>query len=266
MLDRFNRDISYLRISVTDRCNLRCHYCMPGEGIQLLSHEEILSYDEITDVAGVAVRMGIRKIRLTGGEPLVRKDIVSLVRMINGLKGIEDIGLTTNGVLLDQFACHLKEAGLKRVNISLDTLDPERYQQLTRGGDIQKVLSGIEAARNAGLDPIKINVVLFDINDHKTRNELSEFCSINKLEIRFIRKMDLDSGAFSVVEGGTGGNCVICNRLRLTAQGFVKPCLFSEIGFSVRELGVAEAIRKAIFYKPQKGTFCHNHKFYNIGG
>lgn len=266
MLDRYNRNISYLRISVTDRCNLRCRYCMPEEGVELLEHAEILSFDEITHVASVAVKMGIRKIRITGGEPLVRRDIVELVRMIASQKGVEDLGLTTNGILLDKFAMPLKEAGLKRVNISLDTLDPERYAYLTRGGDISNVFTGIEAAKRAGLFPIKINVVVFDRHDLRTREELKQFCHNEGLNIRFIQKMDLDSGEFSIVDGGSGGNCTICNRLRLTSNGLIKPCLFSETGFSVRELGVENAIQCAIEHKPEKGTFCHTHQFFNIGG
>jgi GTP 3',8-cyclase len=266
MLDRFNRKISYLRISVTDRCNLRCRYCMPEEGVELFEHSKILKYEEITEVVQKAAEMGISKIRLTGGEPLVRKDIVDLVGMISSLKEIEDVGLTTNGILLERFAQPLKDAGLKRVNISLDTLDPERYTYLTRGGDINMVFAGIEAAKSVRFDPIKINVVVFDKEDNKTREELTQFSNKNNLSIRFIQKMDLDSGDFSIVEGGTGGNCEICNRLRLTADGYIKPCLFSETGFNVRELGVKEAIRQAISHKPEKGTVCHNHQFFNIGG
>lgn len=266
MLDRFNRNISYLRISVTDRCNLRCRYCMPEEGIVLKDHSSILSFNEIVRVVDIAVANGIDKIRLTGGEPLVRKGIVSLVQMISQIKGLKDIAMTTNGILLNEYAQALKNAGLNRVNISLDTLDAERYAFLTRGGDITKVFAGIEAAKNAGLDPIKINVVVFDKEDNKTREELIQFANKNNLNIRFIQKMDLDSGDFSIVEGGTGGNCEICNRLRLTADGYIKPCLFSETGFNVRHLGVEEAIRQAIFHKPEKGTVCHNHQFFNIGG
>jgi len=266
MLDHYNRKITYLRISVTDRCNLRCRYCMPEEGVQLMNHEHILSFEEITEAVKTAAAMGITKIRLTGGEPLVRKDIAELVKMVASVEGIEDIGLTTNGILLGKYAHELKQAGLKRVNISLDTLNPERYAHLTRGGDIQKVFAGIDAAKQAGFHPIKINVVVFDRDDHTTRKELSEFCNKNNLSIRFIQKMDLDSGEFSIVEGGTGGNCEICNRLRLTADGHIKPCLFSEIGFSVRKLGAEQAIRQAIGHKPEKGTVCHNHQFFNIGG
>ncbi len=134
MFDRFNRTINYLRISVTDRCNLRCRYCMPEEGIKLLRHEDILSFDEITGFTEVAVKHGVNKVRITGGEPLVRKGIVTLVKMIADIEGINDLSMTTNGVLLKDFAADLKTAGLHRVNISLDTTDPERFAYITRGG------------------------------------------------------------------------------------------------------------------------------------
>lgn len=155
MFDRFNRKINYLRISVTDRCNLRCVYCMPEEGVVLLDHKEILSFDEIVDVAKTAVRKGVDKIRVTGGEPLVRNGIIDLVKMIGEIDGIKDFSMTTNGILLSKYADDLANAGLHRVNISLDTLDPEKFKQITRGGDIQKVFDGIEAAKKAGLNPIK---------------------------------------------------------------------------------------------------------------
>jgi len=266
MYDRFNRNINYLRISVTDRCNLRCRYCMPEEGVVLKHHSQILSFDEIVNVVKEMAQMGVDKVRFTGGEPLVRKGIVDLVKMVSEIPGIKDIGMTTNGILLDLYAEQLKQAGLMRVNISLDTLDPEKYAFHTRGGDITKVFSGIEAAKKAGLLPIKINVVVVDKKDLKTRNELIDFCTKNELSIRFIQQMDLDSGEFSVVEGGTGGDCAKCNRLRLTADGFIKPCLFNELGFSIRELGIKEAITKAVQMKPEKGSVCHNHQFFNIGG
>ncbi len=186
--------------------------------------------------------------------------------MIAEQKGVEDIGLTTNGILLEEYAFKLKNAGLKRVNISLDTLSPTEYAYVTRGGDIRKVFAGIKAAKQSKLNPIKINAVTFNPEAHQKQKELTEFAERNGLSIRFIRKMDLDSGVFSVVEGGTGGICEICNRLRLTADGLIKPCLFSDIGFSVRELGAEEAIKRAVLSKPEKGMVCYNHKFYNIGG
>ena len=151
MLDRFDRKISYLRISVTDRCNFRCVYCMPAEGIPLKTHDDILSYDEIVEVVRIGVKLGVTKIRITGGEPLVRKNLPDLVRMISEIEGIEDIGLTTNGVLLPQMTETLKAAGLNRVNISLDTLNPEKFNKITRIGNVDDVFRGIDAALMAGL-------------------------------------------------------------------------------------------------------------------
>lgn len=266
MYDRFDRHIDYLRISVTDRCNLRCMYCMPAEGIQMLRHEDILTFDEITEVARTAVEMGVRKIRLTGGEPLVRRGITELVKMIAGIKGVEDFSMTTNGILLDQFAVGLKEAGLQRINVSLDTLDPLKYQQITRGGHLEDVMQGLKKAGEAGLSPIKINCVTGDLTDKKDADQVKRFAEQNNYQIRFIRQMDLATGEFFVVEGGDGGNCSLCNRLRLTSNGMVKPCLFNATGFNVRELGAREAILSAVNNKPKCGTFNREEEFSRIGG
>ncbi|MBT3751516.1 MAG: radical SAM protein, partial [Bacteroidetes bacterium] len=190
MLDRYKRQISYLRISVTDRCNLRCTYCMPAEGVVPMSHNDILSYDEILDLVKVAVESGINKVRITGGEPLVRKGIVSLVEMIAGVKGITDLAMTTNAILLDEFAKDLKTAGLQRVNISLDTLDPDNYAKITRGGNIQQVFNGIKAAEDAGLWPIKINCVITQSSDEPDALMVRDFAERNGYEIRFIHLMD----------------------------------------------------------------------------
>ena len=266
MFDRFNRKINYLRISVTDRCNLRCVYCMPEEGVKLLSHRDILSFDEIVEVTKAAVRKGVDKIRITGGEPLVRKGIVDLVEMIGKIDGIKDYSITTNAILLDKFAKDLVKAGLQRVNISLDTLDPERFRQLTRGGDIQKVFDGIEAAKKAGLEPIKINCVIKESKQEQDAVEVAKYCKEHNLQIRFIEEMDLETGEFGVVQGGSGGDCGICNRIRLTANGTIKPCLFSDISYNVRELGAERAIDLAIGNKPQSGHTNVTGKFYNIGG
>lgn len=267
MLDAFNREINYLRISVTDRCNFRCTYCMPAEGIELMRHDEVLTLEQIADIVSVgAKKYGISKIRLTGGEPLVRKGIVDLVAMISSIKQIKEINMTTNGVLLNKYAKDLKEAGLSRVNISLDTLSPEKFKAITRGGEVEDVLAGIRAARDAGLNPVKINVVKMDSTDPNELEELKRFCEKEKLKIQYIRQMDLETGTFSQVEGGKGGNCVICNRLRLTADGFLKPCLFSNKAYSTKELGIEEAFNAALSNKPEKGKTTNNHRFYNIGG
>jgi cyclic pyranopterin phosphate synthase len=266
VLDRFNRTINYLRISVTDRCNLRCHYCMPEEGIKLLSHEDILSFDEITGFTEVAVSHGVNKVRITGGEPLVRRGIVTLVKMIAGINGISDLSMTTNGILLKEFAADLKKAGLHRINISLDTTDPEKFAFITRGGNVRDVFEGIYAAKKAGLLPVKINCVIKESKEEDDARQIADFCLRNDLEIRYIHQMDLVNGHFSAVEGGTGGNCVICNRLRLTANGKLRPCLFNDLEFDIREMGYEEAMIKAISLKPECGSNNITGKFYNIGG
>lgn len=266
MLDRYNRKINYLRISVTDRCNLRCKYCMPAEGVKLFPHSEILSFDEIVDVIKVGVKMGINKIRLTGGEPTVRKGIVDLVAMISKIKGLNEITMTTNGILLDELAQPLADAGLDRVNISLDTMDAEKYHEITRLGDINKVFAGIKAAKKAGLNPVKINCVVMHSSQEEDAKAVRKFGQENDLQVRFIHQMNLDTGEFSVVEGGSGGDCKHCNRLRLTANGKIKPCLFSDLGYDVRVLGIEKAYKIALENKPKNGTYNHSGEFYNIGG
>lgn len=266
MLDRFNRHINYLRISVTDRCNLRCRYCMPEEGVKLIRHEDILTYDEITAFTRTAVAAGISKVRITGGEPLVRKGVTELVRMLAAIEGITDLSMTTNGTYLADYAMALADSGLMRINVSLDTLDPVKYRDVTRGGELTTVLQGIEAAQKAGLRPVKINCVIKSTPDEADAREVAEYCMREGLEVRFIRQMDLASGTFSVVHGGTGGHCAKCNRLRLTPEGMLRPCLFSDRGFSIRELGAEEALRQAIEAKPERGTANHINGFYNIGG
>lgn len=266
MLDRFNRKINYLRISVTDRCNLRCRYCMPEDGVQFIPHSQILSFEEIRKVVEVAVPLGIDKIRLTGGEPLVRKDIVELVRLIASVPGVKDIAMTTNGLLLYDFAAPLAKAGLHRINVSLDTMDPEKFASVTRGGDIRKVFAGIEAARAAGLSPIKVNCVIKNASDEPDALAVKAFCLEKGLEARFIKQMDLHTGEFGIVDGGSGGDCRNCNRLRLTSNGMMKPCLFSDMEFSVRELGAQKAIEMALNVKPEKGTVNLHNCFHNIGG
>ena len=270
LTDPGGRVIDYLRISITDRCNLRCIYCMPPEGVPLRTHSDMLTYDEIVAFASFAVSRGISKIRITGGEPLVRKGVEKLVAMLSAMEGVADLSLTTNGQLLTTMAPALKAAGLHRVNISLDTLDPELYAKITRGGVLEQTLAGIRAAKSAGLNPVKINCVI-DIDDdtHKgnpQKDQMRQFAHNEELEVRFIRRMSLATGAFSVVEGGSGGDCGRCNRLRLTADGILKPCLFSDLGYNIRTMGHSEALEAAVQNKPLRGSHNLSGTFYGIGG
>jgi len=266
MQDRFNRNINYLRISVTDRCNLRCKYCMPEGGISLLKHENILSLEEIAEFVKVAVNKGIKKVRITGGEPLVRRNIVHLIEMLSKIDGIEDLSLTTNAILLEEFAEPMAKAGLNRVNISLDTINAIKFKEITRGGDINKVFKGIEAAKNAGLLPIKINCVVNKSSNEIDAQEVKSFCEDNDLKIQFIHQMNIETGEFSIVEGGTGGNCKVCNKLRLSSDGFLRPCLFNDVSFNIRDLGFENAIENALEAKPECGTKSSINKFNFIGG
>lgn len=266
MFDSYNRHINYLRISVTDRCNLRCTYCMPAEGIALMQHADILSFEEIMQVVDAAMTLGVDKIRITGGEPLVRKGIVDLVEMIASKPGIKDLGMTTNGQLLEKFALPLKQAGLHRVNVSLDTMDPEKYSQLTRGGNIYNVLRGIDASVSAGLSPVKINCVITTTPSEPDATAVAAYAGKMGIQVRFIRQMDLEKGEFYIVNGGSGGDCSTCNRLRLTANGMIKPCLFNDMEFSIREHGVHKALQLALGNKPSCGTINQHSEFYNIGG
>ena len=220
--DSFQRPINYLRISVTDRCNLRCVYCMPAEGVELMSHEDILTYEEIHTVARAAAELGINKVRLTGGEPLVRSGLSELIRMLAQIDGIDDISLTTNGTLLSHYAAELKRAGLQRVNVSLDTLKPDKFSLITRSNlALDDVLAGIEAARSVGLDPVKLNmVVVSGVND----DEILDFTAKTIDEgwhVRFIEFMSL---------GGVGSSNsrftpVSEMRKRLEQVGELQPCL-----------------------------------------
>jgi cyclic pyranopterin phosphate synthase len=191
MRDSYNRKINYLRVSITDRCNLRCTYCMPKEGVSLLGHNDILKYEEILRIIRVAVNMGICKIRITGGEPLVRRGVVDFVASLASLAGLRDISLTTNGTLLESFAAKLFAAGMKRINISLDSLDQKKYAHITRGGDLSAVLAGIDAVHRTGFAPIKINTVAIKgFND----DEILTFAKLSlhkPYQIRFIELMTM---------------------------------------------------------------------------
>jgi GTP 3',8-cyclase len=189
LIDSFGRSITYLRVSVTDRCNFRCVYCMPPEGVERHSHESIMRYEEIASVVRVAVGLGVRKVRLTGGEPLVRLGLPDLVRMIAEIDGIEDISLTTNGVLLEKMAAELKDAGLNRVNVSLDTLQPEKFARITRGGSLETTWRGLEAAERVGLAPIKINAVAMRGVNEDELQDLARLSLEHPWNVRFIELM-----------------------------------------------------------------------------
>lgn len=266
MYDRYNRKITYLRISVTDRCNLRCEYCMPPEGVNLLNHDDIISFEEIIAVVQSAAKNGISKIRITGGEPLLRRGIVNLVSMIAATEGIDDLAMTTNAILLDKFAPDLFHAGLKRINISLDTIHPEKFRKITRGGDVNDVLKGITAARQAGFSPIKINCVINGSSSEEDASDVRRYGEENELEVRFINRMDLHKGIFSVVEGGSGGDCSSCTRLRLTSDGYIKPCLFSDIQYNIRKWGIDKALKLAVENKPPCGIVNTSNEFNYLGG
>lgn len=239
---------------------------MPAEGVEMLKHHDILSFDEIIETITFGAKNGITKVRLTGGEPLVRKGIVNLVQMIANIDGIEDISMTTNGILLPKFANQLKKAGLMRVNISLDTLNADEFKRITRLGSLSETLDGINAAKEAGLLPIKLNCVIKNSSTEKNAQEVAGYAKVNGLQVRFIHEMNLETGDFKKVEGGEGGNCISCNRLRLTANGNLKPCLFSNLEFNVRKLGIAKAYELALNQKPKSGHKNNSGKFYNIGG
>ncbi len=268
MLDRFNREINYLRISVTDRCNLRCSYCMPEEGIEKKKHKDILSYEHIVKVVRAAVDIGITKIRITGGEPLVRKDIIDLLSGINSVHGVKELVMTTNGVLLEQMADKLKVAGVDRLNISLDTLDPVKYKKLVKTGEIGSVLRGIDAALRSGFKNTKINMVLIPgFNDGEVE-KMKEFCAekglslqrINHYSLHDIKSIDRKYKAERPLE------CSVCNRIRLTADGNLKPCLFSNMEIPLDIDDPEKSLIKAIKSKPRQGSVNNSRGNWEIGG
>ncbi len=219
--DSFQRPINYMRISVTDRCNLRCIYCMPAGGVDMVCHRDILSYEEIYTIVEAAAELGINKVRITGGEPLLRLGLPKLIEMLASIDAIDDISLTTNGILLASHAAELKSAGLQRVNVSLDTLKQDRFKVITRGAELNDVLEGIEVAKSVGLNPVKINtVVMSGIND----DELLDFAVktiSDEWHVRFIELMP--------VAGGSTGNLLFVpmseSRQRLAVLGKLEPCL-----------------------------------------
>ncbi len=268
MLDSFNRTINYLRVSVTDRCNLRCTYCMPAEGIKLKSHHDMLSYEEILLVTKAAAKLGIDKIRLTGGEPLVRRGISELVAMIRRIPEIREVALTTNAILLPALASDLKAAGLDRLNISLDTLNPEKYSRLTRVGRLEEALAGIDAAIRAGFVNTKLNMVLMPDFNLDELPAMRLFCHEKGLILQRIQGYSLHEPKTSprARAAERPGSCRDCNRIRLTSDGFLKPCLFSdqEIELDFQDLGAC--LRRAVKAKPRHGSQCLTRENWQIGG
>ncbi len=268
MFDRFNRQINYLRISVTDRCNLLCRYCMPSEGVKLKTPEEILSYEEITKIARAGARMGITKIRLTGGEPLVRKEIHLLVKALKEISDIKEVTLTTNGVLLERMAKKLKRSGLDRINISLDTLDSQKYRELTRGGDIKWVMKGIDAAIASEFDNIKLNMVIIPGFNVDEVAQMKTYCKKKGLQLQRINHYSLINKENLDPQYKTERplSCDQCNRIRLTAEGKLKPCLFSNQEYPVDFSNIESCIKMAILNKPELGTGCTVRGNWEIGG
>jgi len=239
---------------------------MPEEGITLKSHDDILSYEEIEEIVKTAVKLGFNKFRLTGGEPLIRKGIVDLVQRLSKIDGVKTLAMTTNGLLLSKYAKELKAAGLSRLNISIDTLNPERYKTITRGGDLNEALAGIKAAKEAGFTKTKLNAVLVNGFNDDEKQALKEFADKNEMKIRFIKKMDLKAGDYYEVEGGEGGNCSICNRLRVTADAKIRSCLFSDNEIDLRKEGFEQGLIKAVENKPEKGHKSTKREMIEIGG
>ena len=266
MFDQFKRDIHYLRISITDKCNLRCTYCMPEDGVPFKPHNAIMSFEEIVKVVESAAELGINKIRLTGGEPLIRKNVVELVRMIKRVKGIEHLGMTTNGVLLDKLAQPLRDAGLDSVNISMDTLNPERYKKRTRIGDISYALKGIEAAFSAGFKKIKINAVVMDNTPDEEIRDMENFCISKGLSLQLINHYDLSTEKQNIYKFDRPPKCAVCDRIRLTADGIIKPCLHSNQEIPVNPEDISSSLKEAILEKPENGSVCTNRNMIEIGG
>lgn len=275
MQDKFGRTITYLRLSVTDLCNLRCKYCMPAEGICKKAHEDILSEDEMVMAVEAAATLGIKKIRITGGEPLVKKNILSICERVGKISGVDEVCVTTNGVLLKEYAQGLFDAGVSHLNISLDTLDAKKFKEITRVGDLEKVLAGIDEAIKVGFRKIKLNAVLMrGFNDDEIR-ALAELTVDRPIDMRFIElmpmvdtqidksaympvrevlealpeleKLDVDGvaklyklpgakGKIGLISPVSDNFCAGCNRIRLTADGKFKPCLHAPEEFSIKGL------------------------------
>lgn len=295
MIDRYGRQITYLRLSVTDRCNLRCRYCMPVEGVCLKHHQDMMTQEEMLRAVAAAAELGITKIRITGGEPLVKRNILEICQGVAATPGIEEVCLTTNGILLPQLAKPLRQAGVRRLNLSLDTLNPQRYAQLTRLGHLEDALAGLEAALEAGFDQIKLNAVLLGGWNEEEIPALAALTRQLPVDVRFIELMPMyDGGELGTAaylphtrvlealpelvpvepDGGVAALyhlpdamghvgiispisahfCGSCNRLRLTADGRLKPCLHGAAEYNLKGLeqdAMKAVMAEAIAAKPQ---------------
>lgn len=297
MQDNYGRMITYLRLSVTERCNLRCRYCMPEDGICKKAHSEMLTEEEMIQAVEVAASLGVRKLRITGGEPLVKRNILSICRNAAAVEGIEEICLTTNGILLPQFAKPLKEAGVQRINLSIDTLNPAKYTHITRRGTLEQAMDGLHAALDAGFEKVKINTVLIGGFNDDEIVPLAELTKTYPIDVRFIELMPIQDhdefgeaafiscrqvldllpqaelqqhdngvaqlyrlpgalGDIGLISPLSNHFCGTCNRIRLTADGKLKPCLHAAAEFSIKGLdraGMLAQFQDAILSKPS----CH---------
>jgi cyclic pyranopterin phosphate synthase len=265
MRDAYGREIDYLRVSVTDRCNLRCRYCMPEEGIPLLPHNDILSFEQIEAVVRTAARMGFRKVRLTGGEPLARRGVADLVAMLGRVQGIETLAMTTNGTMLALIAAALAAAGLDSVNISLDTLDPERYRCLTRRGDIADALAGLDAAIAAGL-AVKLNMVVMEDTSAAEIAAMRDFAAGKGVAMQTISRYSLQAQKGDSAAYDRPPPCSACNRIRLLANGVLRSCLHSDIDVKVDFSDIEGSIARAVGAKPVHGAVSSTMSVGQIGG
>lgn len=300
LYDGIGRHIHYLRVAVTDRCNFRCQYCMPAEGVEWIEHHDILRYEEILRIISAFASLGINKVRITGGEPLVRKGLLPFLKQVTQIPGIEEVGLTTNGSLLEEYALRLKEAGIGRINVSLDTLQRERFIKVTGQDQLNQVLAGIRKAQEVGLTPVKINMVVMKGFNSDEVIDMAKLAIDHPYQIRFIEYMPFNTGEnylFTAEEmeqqfidagfnnlipqmkssspakiysvpgfQGTIGFispvsrhfCDSCNRIRLTPDGYLKPCLLSNDEYSLRDelrSGISDAelrekIKQIVWNKP----------------